>query len=147
MARPRLESQHVEHRRVVVKLGSNVLTAGTERLDVATMGQLVQQIADHRERDGEVILVTSGAIAAGRHRVGAAASAGGALRTRDVQSRQVLAAIGQSRLMALWDELFEQRDVTIAQALLTRADLADRLRYLNARNTLMGLLDLGVVPI
>src|SRR5439155_12848048 len=136
--------QHVEHRRVVVKLGSNVLTAGSDELDVRAMAAIVAQIAELLRLGGQVVVVTSGAIAAGRHRVGTSV-ADGALKPRDVRMRQALAAIGQSRLMALWDELFEQYHVVIAQALLTRGDLADRLSYLNARNTLLELIALGVV--
>ncbi|MBM3139563.1 MAG: glutamate 5-kinase [Chloroflexi bacterium] len=146
MTGERLRPQHLEHRRVVVKVGSNVLTAGTDQLDARAMAAIAEQIGALCARGGQVVLVTSGAIAAGRHRVGASMN-DGVLRPRDVHSRQVLAAIGQSRLMALWDELFEQSNVVIAQALLTRYDLADRLAYLNARNTLLGLLDIGVVPI
>ncbi|MEX2228613.1 MAG: glutamate 5-kinase [Dehalococcoidia bacterium] len=146
MTGERLRPQHIQHRRVVVKVGSNVLTAGSDRLDTRTMAGLVDQIAALIERGGEVVLVSSGAIAAGRQRVGTPA-ANSALKARGVHSRQVLAAIGQSRLMALWDTMFDQAQIVIAQALLTRADIADRLRYLNARNTLMGLIEIGVVPI
>lgn len=146
MTGERLRPQQLTHRRVVVKVGSNVLTAGTDRLDTRAMATLVDQIAALIAGGGQVVLVTSGAIAAGRHRVGASVT-GGVLKARDVHSRQVLAAIGQSRLMALWDEMFDQANIVIAQALLTRADIADRLRYLNARNTFMALLDLGVVPV
>jgi len=142
----RPQQQHIEYPRIVVKVGTNVLTAGSSELNTEAMAALVEQIAALRKRDVEVLLVTSGAIAAGRHRV---ASGNGvrALHARDVQSRQVFAAVGQGRLMALWDELFEQHDVVIAQALLTRGDLDDRVGYLNARNTLTRLVELGVVPI
>ena len=146
MTGQRLQPQRTKYRRVVVKIGSNVLTAGTEQIDTAAMAALAAQIAALIARGVQPIVVTSGAIAAGRHRLKAHHDAR-ALPPRDVQSRQVLAAIGQSRLMALWDQMFEQQDVPIAQALLTRRDLADRLGYLNARNTLLGMLDLGVVPI
>ncbi len=146
MTGERLRPQHLEHRRVVVKVGSNVLTAGTDRLDPRAMASIAEQIAELRRLGGQAVLVSSGAVAAGRHRVSTAA-ADGAARARDLHMRQVLAAIGQSRLMALWDELFDQHTIVIAQALLTRADLANRLAYLNARNTLMELLELGVVPI
>ncbi len=142
MASQRLQPDHLQHRRVVVKVGSNVLTAGTNQINTEAMAHVVTQIAALLERGGEALLVTSGAIAAGRHRLHGVTNG-----RRDAQSRQVLAAVGQSRLMALWDELFEQRDVVIAQALLTRRDLADRLGYLNARNTLLGMLDLRVVPV
>lgn len=146
MTGQRLQPQAAAYRRVVVKIGSNVLTAGTEQVDTAALAAIAEQIAALVARDVQPIVVTSGAIVAGRHRLRARADAR-ALPTRDVQSRQVLAAIGQSRLMALWDQMFEQQDVPIAQALLTRRDLADRLGYLNARNTLLGMMELGVVPI
>lgn len=146
MTGERLTPQGTKYRRVVVKLGSNVLTAGTENLDLVTMAHLVEQVSALNERGVEVIMVTSGAIAAGRQRLRAHRERR-AVPQRDAESRQALAAVGQSRVMALWDELFEQRQVPIAQALLTRRDLADRLGYLNARNTLLHLLDLAVVPI
>lgn len=138
----RLPGQHLEHRRVVVKVGTNLLTGGGEQLEAHVLAALTEQIADARELGGQVVLVSSGAIAAGRHRLG-----DGEPGRRDLPTRQVLAAVGQSRLMSLWDELFELRGVVVAQALLTRRDLADRLGYLNARTTLLGLLERGVVPI
>ncbi|MSQ31237.1 MAG: glutamate 5-kinase [Dehalococcoidia bacterium] len=150
MTGQRLQPQHIEHRRIVVKIGSNVLTGGTDSLTPSVIAGVVEQIAALVRRGAQVIVVTSGAVAAGRHRLRAHHEAQGSHRAeaqRDVQSKQVLAAVGQSRLMALWDELFEQQAVPIAQALLTRRDLADRLGYLNARNTLLALVDLGVVPI
>ncbi|MQC18926.1 MAG: glutamate 5-kinase [Chloroflexi bacterium] len=136
----------MEYRRVVVKIGSNVLTGGSDALDAATMAHLAQQISALDEWGAEVIMVSSGAIAAGRHRLAQHREARD-LRPRDVETRQALAAVGQSRLMAFWDELFEQHHTPIAQALLTRRDLADRLGYLNARNTLLNLLGMRVVPI
>jgi glutamate 5-kinase len=146
MTGERLTPQRTEYRRVVVKVGSNVLTAGTDALDAATMAHLVEQIADLDRRGVEMILVTSGAVAAGRHRLEQHRRVR-ALRGRDLGSRQALAAVGQTRLMAFWDELFEQQDTPIAQALLTRRDLADRHGYLNARNTLINLVGMRVVPI
>ena len=142
----RPQTQHVEYQRVVVKVGTNVLTAGTDELNTSAMASLVEQIAAMRAHGIEVLLVTSGAIAAGRHRVQASDRVG-SLHPRDVQARQVFAAVGQGRLMSLWDDLFEQHDVVVAQALLTATDLADRVSYLNARNTLTRLIEVGVVPI
>ncbi len=149
MTGERIQPQRIEHRRVVVKVGSNVLTGGTEALDAVAMADIARQVGDLMRRGCQVLIVTSGAIAAGRHRLQAhhASSGLASLPSKDVQSRQALAAIGQSRLMALWDELFEQQGVTIAQSLLTRRDLADRPAYLNARNTLLNLIELRVVPI
>ena len=150
MTGQRLQPQSIAHHRIVVKIGSNVLTGGTESLAPAVAASIVEQIGSLVGRGVQVLVVTSGAVAAGRHRLRAHHEARGLTADaaqRDLQSKQVLAAIGQSRLMALWDELFEQQAVPIAQALLTRRDLADRLGYLNARNTLLGLVELGVVPI
>ena len=130
------------HRRLVLKCGTNLLTAGTERLDRAVMASIADQVAEVRARGCEVIVVTSGAIAAGRDRLGARAA-----RPQHLARRQVLAAVGQSRLFGYWDELFAERGITAAQALLARADLVDRQRYLNARNTLLALLELDVVPV
>ena len=138
----RERAQHLEHHRVVVKLGTNMLTARTDQVDARAMADVIDQVVAVRERGGEVIIVTSGAIAAGRQRLEQPGDS-----RRNVLSRQVLAAVGQSRLMALWDELFDLREIVAAQALLTRRDLADRLGYLNARNTLLGLLEAGVVPV
>ena len=141
MSAGRSRPQEIEHRRVVVKVGTNLLTGGGAALDLDAMSRVAEQVATLRERGGQAIVVTSGAIAAGRERLGDFEA------HRDVPRRQVLAAAGQSRLMSRWDDLFESRGLVSAQSLLTRGDLADRLRYLNARNTLMALLDLGVVPI
>ena len=131
----------IEHRRVIVKVGTNLLTGGGDALDADVMSNVVRQIAAVRERGSEVIVVTSGAIAAGRQQLGDFEP------HRDVPSRQVLAAVGQSRLMAAWDRLFDLHGLSCAQTLLTRRDLADRPGYLNARNTLLSLLALGVVPV
>ena len=146
MTAERISPQRIEYRRIVVKVGSNVLTGGSEALDTPTMAHIAEQIASLESRGAEVIVITSGAIAAGRHRLTTHRESH-SLPARDIESRQALAAIGQSRLMAFWDELFEQHNLPIAQALLTRRDLADRLGYLNARNTLLNLIGLRVVPI
>jgi glutamate 5-kinase len=87
------------------------------------------------------VIVTSGAIAAGRHRLGIERE------RRDIPFRQVLASVGQTHLMHAYDRLFAPHDRVVAQTLLTRRDLSDRVGYLNARNTLLGLLEMGVVPI
>ena len=131
-----------QRRRIVVKCGTNLLTAGTEQLDRGVMASIAAQVAAVRDLDCEVIVVTSGAIAAGRARLGQRAA-----RPQHLTRRQVLAAVGQAQLFSYWDELLAGHGITTAQALLTRGDLADRQGYLNARNTLLALLDLGVVPI
>lgn len=129
------------YERIVVKLGTNLLTSGTDRLDLEIMASLVGQVARLRRAGQEPIVVTSGAITAGRHRIGLLP------RRRGIPVRQVLSAVGQSYLMQAYDQLFAWHDLVTAQALLTRHDLSDRIGYLNARNTLLSLLEFGVVPI
>jgi glutamate 5-kinase len=127
--------------RIVVKVGTNLLTSGTDHLDLETMAALVGQVARLHHRKLEVVLVTSGAVAAGRHALAH-------LKERkDTPFRQVLASVGQSRLMQAYEQLFGRHKVTVAQVLITRHDLADRSCYLNVRNTLAALLELAVVPI
>ncbi|MCH8050921.1 MAG: glutamate 5-kinase [Chloroflexi bacterium] len=130
----------LKYKRIVAKIGTNVLTAGTDRLNMELMADFAAQVAALHKQGAELIVVTSGAIATGRHRLG--------LKERkDIPFRQVLAAVGQSDLMQAYQQLFARHDITIAQTLLTRRDLADRVGYLNARNTLLAMLELGIVPI
>jgi glutamate 5-kinase len=103
--------------------------------------RLVAQVVALGQGGAQVIVVTSGAVAAGRARLGATRN------RRDIPFRQVLAAVGQGQLMQAYDALFARHGVHVAQALLTRRDLSDRLGYLNARNTLLALLAYRVVPI
>lgn len=134
----------LKYRRIVAKFGTNVLTAGTDRLNVELMSSLVGQVAQLHKAGAEVLVVTSGAIAAGRHRLGLHDPR---KDRKDIPFRQVLAAVGQSDLMQTYQELFTWHDITVAQTLLTRRDLADRLGYLNARNTLLAMLELRVLPV
>jgi len=129
------------YKRIVVKLGTNLLTDDGPSLNEAVMARLVAQVARLHGQGTEVVVVSSGAVAAG------AAVLGKAVSPRGVGHKQVLASVGQSRLMHDYQTLFSRHDVTIAQALLTRTDLADRSGYLNARNTLLALLDLKVIVI
>ena len=142
MGAPDSANSERQRRRLVVKCGTNLLTAGTEQLDRGVMASIAAQVAAVRDLDCEVIVVTSGAIAAGRARLGERAA-----RPRHLTRRQVLAAVGQAQLFWYWDELLAGHGITAAQTLLTRGDLADRQGYLNARNTLLALLELGVVPV
>lgn len=139
-----------EARRVVVKLGTALLTGAVDQLDLPTMKDLVGQIVALRERGVEVVVVTSGAVAAGRQALEERHSAPDALpapRERTPLLRQVLAAVGQSRLMQVYEQLFDARGFIVAQALLTRGDVDDEVRRKNTQNTLEELLKLGVVPI
>jgi glutamate 5-kinase len=134
----------LKYRRIVAKFGTNVLTAGTDRLNLELMSSLVAQVAGLHKRGAQVLVVTSGAIAAGRHRLGLHDAK---KDRKDIPFRQVLAAVGQSDLMQTYQELFSRHDITVAQTLLTKRDLADRLGYLNARNTLLAMLELRVLPV
>ena len=127
-------------RRVVVKLGSSVVT--TENgLDRKMIRNLADDIHEMRKTGKEFIIVSSGAIAAGVRRLGLKEGA------RTIPQKQAAASIGQSRLMSAYDEAFGRYGIRVGQLLLTRDDLTHRQRYLNARNTLMTLLSWGVVPI
>ena len=128
-------------RRIICKLGTNLLTAGTDRLDPGVMEEVVRQVAELRNSGVQVAVVTSGAVTAGRARVGVT-------QTRaTVGARQALAAIGQAQLVQRYDSLLQRYGLTAAQALITRGDVAERRGYLNVRNTLLRLLQYGVVPI
>lgn len=129
--------------RVVIKVGTNVLRAGTERINRPRLIDLARQIACLSEAGHEPILVSSGAIFSGRELLGVIPPA----QKKDIPYKQMLAAVGQGRLLFLYQQIFEMYDLIVAQALLTRADLANRTRYLNARNTLQRLLQHRVVPI
>ena len=128
-------------RRPVLKFGTSTLTGGTSQLSLAKMADLVEQVSALQIGGLQPIVVSSGAVAAGRQRLGMAAG------RKDVSLKQVLAAVGQSRLMHLYDQFFEFHGITSAQVLVTRQDLAERQRYLNARRTLLGLCERRVVPI
>ena len=129
------------YRRIVAKFGTSLLTAGSDRLDLEAMSRLVGQVVRLRAQGCQVVVVSSGAQAAGRHRLSRRLPPGYA------PSRQAYASVGQSHLMQSWDELFDWHDTIVAQVLLTRRDLSDRLGYLNARNTLRDLIEAGTVPI
>jgi glutamate 5-kinase len=132
--------------RLVIKIGTSVLTAGTDHLNRPFMVDLARQVARLRERGTQVLLVSSGAVASGWERLGFPPRE---QHKRDaaVSFKQVLAAVGQGRLMHLYQQLFDIYGLTVAQALLTRGDLNDRRRYLNARNTLLHCLEQGIIPI
>ncbi|AMV71158.1 glutamate 5-kinase [Desulfuromonas carbonis] len=127
-------------RRVVVKVGSGVIS-GPEGLDEGMLATLSHDLSELIRRGYEVVLVSSGAVAAGKGALGISG------RPATIPLKQAAAAIGQSRMMHAYQGAFGQAGHTVAQVLLTRDDLANRRRYLNARNTLMTLLDFKVVPI
>ncbi|MEI8610186.1 glutamate 5-kinase [Enterovibrio sp. Hal110] len=126
---------------IVVKLGTSVLTGGSTKIDRAHLVELVRQCAMLIRQGHQVIVVTSGAIAAGRHHLNHPKLA------NTIANKQMLAAVGQSRLIQEWESLFDIYGIHIGQMLLTRADLDDRERYLNARDMLQALLDNNIVPV
>ncbi|PIQ26676.1 glutamate 5-kinase [bacterium (Candidatus Blackallbacteria) CG17_big_fil_post_rev_8_21_14_2_50_48_46] len=127
--------------RIVVKLGTSVLTGGQDRLCRPRMVDLLRQIAALREAGHAVVLVSSGAVLAGWEQLGFPA------RKRTLAEKQLLAAVGQSQLMHLYAQMAEIYGIKVAQTLLTRDDFRDRRRYLNARTTFWGCLEKGVLPI
>ena len=128
-------------RRIVVKIGSSLLTNAGAGLDRAAIAEWVRQIAVLRKRGVEVLVVSSGAIAEGMKRLG------WSKRPHAVSELQAAAAVGQMGLVQMWESCFAEVGLHTAQVLLTHEDLGDRRRYLNARSTLKSLVALGVVPI
>ena len=127
--------------RIVVKLGTGVLTDSRKQPDLAQMEQLVAQMAQQRQAGKELVLVSSGAVGAGMGALGFTKRPG------ELEELQACAAVGQSRLMATYEKLFAAYDLPVAQILLTHDDLEHHERHLNARNTLVTLLRHGVIPI
>lgn len=131
----------IPKKRIVVKLGTSTLTAGTPNLSPPHIVELVRQMAMLYQQGHQIILVSSGAMAAGKERLSFPKL------PKEIPAKQMLSAIGQPRLMALYEQLFGLYSLTVAQVLLTRTDLANRRRYLNSRNTLAALLSQQVIPI
>ena len=128
-------------RRLVVKIGSALLTNDGKGLDTAALGLWVDQIAELVTAGVEVVVVSSGSVAEGMSRLG------WTVRPEQLHELQAAAAVGQMGLVQTWEAQFKRHDLHTAQVLLTHDDLSDRKRYLNARSTLRALLDVGVVPI
>jgi len=128
-------------KRIVIKLGSSVLTKGTLRLNRQRILELAQQIAHLHDCGYEAIVVTSGAQAAGRERLGFPNLG------KSVPAKQMLSAVGQGQLMRVYADLFDIFAVPTAQILLTWDDLSNRERYLNARDTLGTLIEHKIIPI
>ena len=136
-----MRSELKNAKRIVVKLGTAVLTDERKQPDLAQVRQLVAQMAQLRKAGKEVVIVTSGAVGAGMGVLGYED------RPDTTAEKQACAAVGQSRLMALYEQLFGEFELHVGQVLLTHADLQDEERHRNARNTLTTLLRRGVIPI
>ncbi|HEX6244907.1 MAG TPA: glutamate 5-kinase, partial [Polyangiales bacterium] len=130
-----------EARRIVVKVGSSLVTNDGRGLDERAIGEWSRQLAGLASQGREVIMVSSGAIAEGMKRLG------WATRPHELDKLQAAAAVGQMGLAQMYETKLREHGMASAQVLLTHADLADRERYLNARSTLLTLLSLRVVPV
>jgi len=130
-----------KYKRITIKVGSNVLTKCDGTLDVKRINHLVNQISQLREQGIEVILVSSGAVAAGRSNIEISK------KTSLVAAKQVLAAIGQVKLMSLYLDLFRNNEVQSAQVLTTKENFGDRRHYLNMKNCISAMLENNVIPI
>ena len=130
-----------EAKRVVVKLGTSSLTSGDGMPDRQRLQQITEQLLSLHRSGVEIVIVSSGAIAAGMSALGLER------RPSDMPTLQAAAAVGQRRLMDLWAELLESEGPPVAQVLLTQHDIVQRSHYVNARNTLERLLELGTIPI
>ena len=137
-----MREQHLENAGlIVVKFGTGILSDESKHPDPVRMKQLVAQVAEQVTAGREVVLVSSGAVGAGMGALGFDN------RPADLADLQACAAIGQSKLMATYQQLFAEQGLMAAQVLLTHDDLCDRDRHLNARNSLLNLLEHGVIPI
>ncbi len=116
--------------RIVVKFGTSVLTGGARHLDRPRLVEFVRQLSDLHSRGHDIIVCTSGAVAAGRAHLGFPKLA------PTIVNKQLFAAVGQTRLMLQWERIFDIYGVRVGQILLTRADTENRRRYLNARHPL-----------
>lgn len=126
---------------IVVKFGTSVLTQGSPKLNRPQMLEIARQCTALQQQGFCVVIVTSGAVAAGRDYLG------NPTLPPTIASKQLLAAVGQSQLIQTWEQLFDIYGVKIGQVLLSRADVEDRERFLNARDTLHALLDNHIIPV
>lgn len=128
-------------RRIVVKVGSSILASVEKGLHYEVFSRLTKEISDLKRQGCEIVLVSSGAIAAGMEKLGYKT------RPQTITQKQATAAVGQTRLMNIYENYFSRYQQMVAQVLLTHDDLSHRRRFLNARNTLLTLLELGIIPI
>ncbi len=131
----------LKNKRIVLKIGTRVLTDSDCMLNEARISDIVKDLVDFIDAGNQIILVSSGAIGAGLGRLKKKSF------SLSLRQKQALASIGQTHLMGIYDKAFGRYGKTVAQLLLTADDMDNRLRYLNARNTILTLLDIGVIPI
>jgi glutamate 5-kinase len=128
-------------KRIVVKIGSSILASVEKGLHYEVFSHLTKEISDLKRQGYEIVLVSSGAIAAGMEKLGYKT------RPQNITQKQATAAVGQTRLMNIYESYFSRYQQMVAQVLLTHDDLSHRRRFLNARNTLLTLLELGIIPV
>ncbi len=128
-------------RRIVIKIGSSILASVEKGLNHDVFSRLAKEISELKRQGYEVVMVSSGAIAAGMEKLGYKT------RPQSITHKQATAAVGQSRLINIYETYFSRHQQMVAQILLTHEDLSHRNRFLNARNTLLTLIDLGIIPI
>jgi glutamate 5-kinase len=128
-------------KRLVVKIGSNILADRKEGLDTKRISSIVRDISELHDKGYDVVIVSSGAVAAGMRKLGLKE------KPRDIKLKQAAAAVGQSNLMWAYERSFGDHGKKVAQVLLTRDDFSDRKRYINSKNTLMTLLSYRVIPV
>ncbi len=128
-------------KRIVVKVGTSTLTHSTGKLNLERIERLVSELAEFAKQGKEVILVTSGAVGAGMELLGLTE------KPKTIPEKQAAAAVGQGVLMHTYEKFFSEHGQIVAQVLLTREDSVKRSRYTNCRNTLLTLIDMGVIPI
>ncbi|MDD5771872.1 MAG: glutamate 5-kinase [bacterium] len=131
----------VSAKKIVIKIGTKVLTTDEGKLDEKKVERLVNNISLLKKKGKEIVIVTSGAIGAGMGKLGIMT------RPKDIPQKQALAAIGQSKLMHVYEKYFQKEGICVGQMLLTQDDLTDRKRFLNAGNTLRNLINFNAIPI
>jgi glutamate 5-kinase len=128
-------------KRIVIKVGTSTLTHASGLLNLARIESLVRQLADLHNQNYEVILVTSGAVGAGMGKLGLKE------KPKTIPEKQAAAAVGQGILLHMYEKIFSEYGKTVAQILLTKDDFSNKNRSLNAKNTFLAILGLGVIPI
>lgn len=130
-----------DKKRIVVKVGTSTLTHDTGKLNFHRIERLVMEISDLKNEGKEMLLVSSGAVGAGMSAIGTSE------KPKTMREKQALAAIGQGSLMHIYEKMFREYNQLVGQILLTRASSKDRKHFMNSRNTLLTMLDMGVIPI
>lgn len=128
-------------KRIVIKIGSNILADETEGLDTKRISSIAADVSELQEMGYEIVIVSSGAVAAGMRKLGLTK------KPKDIQTKQAAAAVGQSNLMWAYEKSFAEHRKKVAQILLTRDAFSDHKRYINARNTILTLISYGIIPV